>query len=86
MSSLGHVLTPEVTQIFFRGARVVTLLFTILFIHMIFLGSFKIMVASGKNEKVMQARRQIVIGVLGTMAMLILFIVASATITRSNLL
>lgn len=80
-SSLSFSLSDISPDLIWRGLRVVATLFGILFINILLAGAFRYAVSSGRDDVVVECRREIIIGLLGTAAMLCLFFIASATLS-----
>ena len=68
-------------ELVYRIVRVLSVVFSILFINMILIGSFSYMVTSN-DDKVLAARKQIIIGATGTIFFICLYLMATAAILR----
>lgn len=81
-SSISSSLPDVSPDLIWRGLRVAASLFGILFINILLAGAFRYSISSGRDDMVAASRRQIIIGLLGTTAMLCLFFIASAALSR----
>jgi hypothetical protein len=75
------LLSASSIEIAYRIVRVLSVVFALLFINMILAGSFRYMVTS-IDDNVLKARKNIIVGSLGTMVFICLYFLATAAIVR----
>lgn len=73
---------PRLLEFFFRGLRVVAVVFAIFSICTLLVGSFKYMVASGRDEEVIKCRYKIIVGGIGAVVMIFLYYFASLVLAE----
>lgn len=80
-SFLGSMTEPSL-EFLFRGLRVVAVVFAIVSICTLLVGSFKYMVASGRDEEVLKCRYRIIVGGVGATVTIFLYYFASLVLVK----
>ena len=68
------------TNVLLRLVRVIAMLFLLLFIQSIIVGAITHMTSRGKDEQITKGRRHMVRGAVGTLMMMLLFLVTTVAV------
>ena len=69
-------------ELLFRGLRVVSVVFAIVFINILLVGAMKYVIASGRDDAVRECRGKVVMGGIGTMVAFFLYYFASVALLK----